>query len=423
MRTLTLPASSSHELILRELRARWHWIVVSTVSAAFGAFLYVFLAPSTVVATTTVNIVAVTSVGAEPSARSAASIIDMPTEIELARSALVAQTAGEKLGDGWSRDALMAGASARGDAGGTIVKISYKGVDAERARKGADALASAYLEERVALVKDRVEQQRSNIDAQIHALESQLASAGESSGPTIRARIDDLVSRRTSLMDPTDKAGQIITSAAEAPTYRSPAPKTVIAAGVFVGMFFGVLLMFVRRAVSNTVTDASDLAELLKLPVWQAASASAHESETGDRMSESLHQTRTLAPFQEEDAGKWAAPVELVLSACPQFPLLMVLDPRSPDANGLLAAMRSAIDHLRGDSDAGFLEIADIEGPEWGVIRAAASSPACVIVVARRSKRSHITQLIDEIDATDCTCLGAFLVETPIRISIDTDPA
>lgn len=420
VRTLTLPASSSHELIFRELRSRWHWIVVSTVVTTLGAVLYILLAPSVIVATTTVNIVAVTSVRAESSARSAASIIDMPTEIELARSALTAQSAANALGDGWSRAALMKGAGARGDTGGTVVKISYQDVDEDRARRGADALAAAYLQERVALVRERVEQQRSSIDEQIQELEKQLASTEDGRGRSIQARIDDLVSQRTTLMDPTDKAGQIITSASEASVYPSPAPKMIIVAGMLVGTFIGILLLFVRRAVSNTILSASELAELLRLPVWRAEPGQAEDSEAGVQWSESLHQTRTVTPFDREEAPeRWAAPVELVLSACSRFPLLLVLDPRSPDADELFNTMKSSMTNRHGSADSGFLEVAEIDGPRWKLIRAASASPACVITVTRHSKRSHITQLVDELEATGCTCLGAFFLEAPAHFATD----
>lgn len=422
MRTLTLPASSSHELIFRELRARWYWIVISTIVATLGAGLYILLAPSAIVATTTVNIVAVTSVGTDSSARSAASIIDMPTEIELARSALTAQTAAQSLGEGWSREGLMKGSSARGDTGGTVVKISYQDLDEERAREGADALAAAYLEKRVALVKDRVEQQRSSIDEQIQELEKQLATTQEGSGQSIQARINDLVSQRTTLMDPTDKAGQIITSATEAFTYPTPAPKMIIVAGALIGAFIGILALFVRRALSNTIATASELAELLRLPVWRAEPAQAEDSEAVDQWSEALQQTRTVTPFDRgETSGKWAAPVELVLSACSRFPLLLVLDPSSPDADELFATMTSTMTSLQGDADTGFLEVAEIDGPRWKLIRSAAASPVCVITVTRHSKRSHITQLIDEIEATGCTCLGAFFLEAPEHLVTSAD--
>ncbi|MDC4233629.1 hypothetical protein M3T53_07920 [Actinomyces sp. B33] len=412
MNALVLPAASSRELVARGLRSGWHWIAAGVLAGVVAAVAVIFAAPHSVVATATVNVVAVNAEGNGASARSAASIVDMPTEVELARSALTAKAALDELGDGWSLGALMRGTSVSGDSGGTVLKIAYRDDDRERATAGADALSRAYLSTRSSLAKSRYEKKVAAIDSRIGELEGALDSTGsdDEKRASLRASIRDLVAQRAALNDPTIEAGQVITSAEQAPTPVSPSRRLVLVAGVLTGAFAGVVALLLRRALSDRIRGGEDLAELLRLPVWLPEFGSIQQNPEEASWSSELDQTTSVFSAGATVSARWASAVELMLSASDASPLLLILDPGSPESDELFLTVRGAIQRAAEGGAASRLEVVDATGPRWRVVRAAADCPVCAIAITPNLRKSQVSQLCDQIEMAGCRCLGAFLL-------------
>ena len=160
-------------VVSRIVRQRKKWIVLGTVIGIAGSLAYLLITPTSYTATARVSI---TALGAEPipEGRSLSSVLDIPTERQLAASALTTEDAAATLGDGWTADELRSGLAVAGDPTSTVLALSYTDTDRARAIEGADALADSYLTVRSDMVAERVDGMRDTITDRLQDYEEEL---------------------------------------------------------------------------------------------------------------------------------------------------------------------------------------------------------------------------------------------------------
>ncbi|MDO5670284.1 MAG: Wzz/FepE/Etk N-terminal domain-containing protein [Corynebacterium sp.] len=258
-------------VVSRIVRQRKKWIVLGTVIGIVCSLAYLLLAPTTYTATARVSI---TALGAEPipEGRSLSSVLDIPTERQLAASALTTADAATTLGDGWTAGELSSGLSVAGDPTSTVLALSYTDTDRARAIEGADALASSYLTVRSTMVAERVRGMRENIADRLTDYEEELEELRTSGlfGPATQVRTESIESgimalqqRLAALEDPATEAGQVISPAASTPQEQSPVVWRVIALGILAGLVLGLVLAVLRHTFDRVARNPEDIRDIL----------------------------------------------------------------------------------------------------------------------------------------------------------------
>lgn len=404
------PEPTGTRTLLRIVRTRRVWVLVGTLVGVVAAVGMLVLVPRTATVSALVNITAVTTDPA-PQDRSASNLVDMSTEVQIARSSLTASRAAEMLGPGWTAADLREETEVTGDAEGTIVRISVSSTNEAEARRAADALARAYLEVRTSLVRERVEAVAESIDTELSALRDQLRdalveaqsategsterAAAQAQEDTLRTRIQTLSTRRASLYDITSDAGQVLTPAADATAWWAPSRSTFLLGGAAAGVVLGLALALLRQGLARHPSGPEELSEVLGVPVWSRDAAGAGEG-TG---TEAWASAAQLAAFASEGAG----------------PCGLMLEGSSPDAadvEGAFAATRrqSGSGGPRGPRMAG-VEVIDLDATRADVLRALSGVHVVVLALSPRWRTRDLRRLVDEVAATGRELVGAVVVE------------
>lgn len=396
------PEPTGTRALGRILRTRRMWILLGVLLGVLGAVGVLVAVPVTATVSALVNITAVTTDPA-PQDRSASNLVDMSTEVQIARSSLTASRAAELLGAGWSAPVLRESTEVTGDAEGTIVRISYSSTDEDEARLAADALAQAYLEVRTSLVRERVRLVADSIDTELVALRDQLrdALADAQAAPegsteraaalaqeeTLRTRVQTLATRRATLYDITSDAGQVITPAANAVVWWAPSRRTVLLGGAAGGLVLGLALALVRQGLARRPSGPEELSELLGVPVW-----SRDPGATGAEAWASAAQLAAFATKGTDTCG-------------------LLVEGASPDAADVEAAFAEV--GRRGGSarpQAPALEVIDLDAPRADVLRALARVRVVVLAVSPRWDNRQLRLLVEQLADARRDLVGALLV-------------
>lgn len=382
--------------LLGNLRRRARWIVIGTVVGVLLAAGYLLVVPTTHTGTAEVNI---TAVSTDPviEGRSAASLIDLPTERQLATSSRTAEQAAAILGEGWTATELMQGISVEADPDGTVLRISYTDEDYDRAIAGADQLALAYLEVRTSLVVERAQGVFDSIDEQIANTEDELqkllasGDAGTVSGSvregTLRQAIEALQLRRVTWSALSVQAGQVITPASASSVEADPSRTKIFLLGLFSGLFLGVLLALVRHGVARNPAGDEEMEVLMDAPVW-----------------------RPVGPIGDD--ARWGLAAEMVRHANRDYEGLAILVDGNT-ADGLDAA--TAVAKVEQAA------VIDINTDPTRVLRALNGLQSAVLVVPLTWRKVDLTQLLVDIQAVGVTLIGTIVVQ-PIDAEIPDTP-
>lgn len=209
--------------------------------------------------------------------------VNMTNEKQVALSSAVAVLAGKLLNSPAPPDQLLEHASVDVPANSQILEIHYSDPIARTAQNGADSFARAYIDYRKAGIVRQVDASKATLQKQVNTLSARvprldgiLASPDSSSAEKTQAaaqknayqqRISSLSEQAAQLeqIDPTP--GQVI-QPADLPTAPvSPQKKLDIGVGLFLGLFLGVVVAFVRDRTDNRLRGREDLAERLDRPV------------------------------------------------------------------------------------------------------------------------------------------------------------
>lgn len=368
--------------ISRIFRQHKRWIAFGTVLGIVLSLAYLFLAPTKYTATARVSI---TALGSEPvpEDRALSSLVDVPTERQLASSVLTTEGAARNLGEGWSAPELRDGLTVSGDSSSTVLGLSYSATDRDRAIQGADALATAYLEVRAGLVMERAKDMAEKTDQRIAEYEAELreliAAGGEDDlaasvrADSIEAGILALQQRRANWSDLDTQAGQVISPARSSEVNVSPVLWRVLLLGLLGGVFLGFVLAAIRYALSRVASHAEDVEELLDVrllhpqaPVrdlkrWNAAAILAHHE----------HKERT--------------------------PLLLLVDENYADARAAADAFTAQGPTTRINLH---LDRAELLERLEGVRNA-------VLIVSPTWKRADLVELVDDLHSMGIHLIGA----------------
>ena len=278
---LTPPPAGGQQILRHALARRWTSIVAGTVTGLVVGVAAAFGAPSSHSATVSMTVTSPSITPAPVVRASLSNTTDMVTEQGIAKSAAVLDVAAASLGNGVTAEELRSKVEVSGDTNGTIVKIEYVAPTRQQAVDAADAIANAYLTERTALVEQRADEMTADINEQIQALETELASLQPSvdeDGNTkdnpraaeIRTELTKLAADAEQLAPYHATAGRVITPAASSSDEVSPSKVRLILITTVVGVFAGLVLVLIRETRSRSLASPTQLADLTALPVWSA---------------------------------------------------------------------------------------------------------------------------------------------------------
>ncbi len=239
------------------LRRQWKTIALVTVLGISGAALYLGMAPTSVTASTVVNLNVITTDPFNP-AKASSALLDASTEQQLASSYVVAQSAAASLAHGDSVAALRAGVNVTTLANGTTMAISYTSMTAPSARAGADALANSYLAYRQGQAEERKSKLQGQLQQQLTGLQKALPGAG-GSAPSILTQIGSVQSQLNQLSLIDTSGGSVLNPAAQNEVIYHPQPLTVMLTGSLAAFVLGLVLAFAVNILDRRVRDWYDV--------------------------------------------------------------------------------------------------------------------------------------------------------------------
>lgn len=267
----------------RTLRARWMWLVIGALLGLGGSTGFLLLSPTQYTATAVVNVEVVSTTPFRAD-RPASNVIDMGTEASLAGSYSTAVLAAKRLGGGWDANEMRTSTEVTADANGTIMRFQFTAEDPLRAREGADGVAKAYLTLRRDQAVERASQTTAAIDDRLAMLTVSLRTAlveiastepgstargsAEADAALMRSEIDALVSERSSLINLSSHAGQLITPAEATTLAVAPSQRLALSAGLLGGIVLGIVMAFVRERLTRGVGTGQALGSLVTVPIW-----------------------------------------------------------------------------------------------------------------------------------------------------------
>lgn len=256
------------------LRRRWYVVAVCVLLGLAVGVAGVMLSAKTYTATAVVNLNAISSQPFD-NTKSDSQLIDAQTEVQLARSATVLGGAADKLGTGTTRAQMLANTDVQPVADATVVRISYTAASAAVATRGADLIASGYLDyrstsaaEKVAQVADRLKRQRTTLRARLLDLNKKLAHAKEGSAAAIQAEsnrqminaeLSSLISQISQFRIVDTQGGTLISSAADNDVVVGPSKKLLLLVPVLAGLVLGLIAAFVVNLLDRRLHGAGSV--------------------------------------------------------------------------------------------------------------------------------------------------------------------
>ncbi|MDQ4005677.1 MAG: Wzz/FepE/Etk N-terminal domain-containing protein [Actinomycetota bacterium] len=221
---------------------------------------------------------------ANPTSSTAAALPpSMDTEKEILVSESVALKAAEKLGWSGTIGDLLQHVEVEIPPETQVLDVSFSGESPEAAERGAESFAESYLEFRSDQVKRSLLALETARRQELDALRDRLEIAerdlqdfpkGSAQYLEAQARQQDLLAEMaavqrqiTTLVSANVSSGEIIAHATAQPEPVSPNTKIALAAGIFFGLFAGVVLAFVRHSIQGRIGGRSETEEALGAPV------------------------------------------------------------------------------------------------------------------------------------------------------------
>lgn len=275
--TTTQGETTSLELghYLQVLRRGGGVILIAVLLGGLLALVYLFAVPRAVTATTVINLNVISS---DPfnTARSPSGLIDASTEMQMASSSAVLQSAAASMDtDGMTPSEIRSNLEASLVQDTTVMRISYTADSTEAAEEGADAIAQAYLDyrseqanSRLQTIVDQLDQRRDVLRDDLVRINTIIDQARPGSGRAVQAasdrqligiELDSLSSQINTFLGLDTTGGVVLTSAAENPTQVSPSKALVVATGLALGLLLGVLGAFALHRTKRRIGDDYDV--------------------------------------------------------------------------------------------------------------------------------------------------------------------
>jgi tyrosine-protein kinase len=262
------------------LRRRF-WLIVGSCVVSLGLILAYSFSQTPIYKARTEVLVQSSLVGVVTGLRPD-QLVSLETEKRLVKSAPIAEKARTIMGSSLSVQDLLDHVSVDVAPETLVLDIAYSDVSPTEAARGANAFAEGYLQFKLERGLDAMVALRASIDRQIEDIREQSEDLARDlrgidptspQGEAIQGQIDALedqvailLAQKTSVPSTVDP-GTIILPAT-APTF-ADAPKHPVnaAIGLFLGLFFGVILAFVRDRTDDRLRGRSDLEDHLWAPV------------------------------------------------------------------------------------------------------------------------------------------------------------
>jgi Mrp family chromosome partitioning ATPase/capsular polysaccharide biosynthesis protein len=277
------------------LRRRWLIVLFGLLVGLGGAIAYLNLAAKEYTSQTSVLVTSMT-VGGSDVLGGRSEEINLDTEAQLVTATDTVRAAADKLG---------LPASSAGDIADRvrvsvppnteILDISYVAGTAADARRGSLAFAEAYLDQRETSAREGLESEDKALQTRIDAVTAQLtqtlkAAAGFQPGTPDRTRADEqatalngqlasLTSQQGRLRAAAVTPGRIVTQPALPGRPSSPDLLVTLAAGLVLGLLFGVGLAALRHRADDLIRTPEDLFRRTRVPVVTVLASRLHSGE------------------------------------------------------------------------------------------------------------------------------------------------
>ena len=264
------------------LRRRWWVVVVGAVLGLLLALELLALSTKTYTATTSV-LVGETGVDTDVAGGRTSGSINLDTEAQLLTSVPVATAAGKALGAVEDPQTLAESVSASVPANTSVLQVGFVADTPEDAQRGAQAFATAYLQNREATAKSKVATETKSLQAQIAnagknltTVAGRIAALPENSPDRAVAsaqqqvliqQIGQLNARLNPLLTTSVDPGRIIADAKLPTVPTDPNPIIYLPGGLLLGALIGLGVAAVLQHVDKRVHSEADLRRGLGLRV------------------------------------------------------------------------------------------------------------------------------------------------------------
>jgi capsular polysaccharide biosynthesis protein len=212
-------------------------------------------------------------------AADAPATVNLDNEARVLTSTPVLQEAARRMGAGTDPRALEDAVEASVAANTTVLSITFRARDAEVARRGADALAAAYLADREASARARLDaalawlkRERADVEGQLQQVILRLGTEAErttdqATRTVLAGRLSRLRGQLAETAATVPLGGRLVSEAALPTVQRTPIPTLVLISGVMGGLLAGCALGGLRDVVSPRLCSAEDIMRRLGAPV------------------------------------------------------------------------------------------------------------------------------------------------------------
>ena len=289
------------------VKRQWRLLVATTLLGAVAAAGYLFLAPQTITATTTINLNVITT---EPfsAQRAASGLLDDATETAIARSHVVASRASDLLEGELSASEIRSASTVITSSGAAVVTVDFDAMSAAEAVRGADAVASAYLSVRSDQAQERISVMVTNLTERIDALNATLGDVNQqlvSADPTSAAfaqattqrqqiitELDGLLSQRNGLQSVDTTGGIVLSAATDNELGYAPGRTVTLLTGLAAGLVLGIIAAFIWNPFDRRLRNAREIARELRAPVFATLDAKREDVPARGDAADSLRVTR-----------------------------------------------------------------------------------------------------------------------------------
>ncbi|MEU2286242.1 hypothetical protein ABZ614_30670 [Streptomyces sp. NPDC013178] len=197
--------------------------------------------------------------------------VSMSTEQRIASSADVALRAAHILGHSGSQASTL-GARVRvtNPQKSQVLRFEFTAHTPQRAARGANAFAEAYLDDRKSRNDEAVERATRALDEQIDVLNQRLARDKldrVAAKPAVQNQLYNLQKRVLDIRSRDTDGGDIVRKATAPDLPVGPGLRTLLGVGLVCGLLLGIVLAWVRSALDTRVRSVGEAQAALRAPV------------------------------------------------------------------------------------------------------------------------------------------------------------